>query len=241
MDSLNLGRALWRNRYLVGPVILLTVLSVLWVLLLRQPTYQVRSSVLLVPPPPAPTAAQVEKNPSLAGLNADNPYGRSYDPTVLIALVALSVTSEQGRHDVALGGGDPSFTVLQTTRYGFNSPFADITTSGASAAVAVRTNQLVIRAFQQELERVQLKEKVSRRYLITARTAGDPSTAQVDVTGTGRLLVLVLGGGVLGLFGVVSVGDAVRIARRQAAGERGGWLPPPAVRPASRDIVRSDS
>ena len=166
--------------------------------------------MLLVPPPPAPSDAQIAKHPALGKLNADNPYGRSYDPTILIALVSIAITSDQSRAEIHRQGGDERFTVAQTTRYGFNSPFADITSVGPSATEAIASNELVIKAFERELARVQLKEKVSPQYLITARVAGDPTSARVRSTDVGKLLIGIIGLGVLGLFVVVAIADAFR-------------------------------
>jgi hypothetical protein len=191
-------------------VLLVTVLGSSWVLFVRPATYQVQSSMLLVPPPPAPSDAQIDKHPELRKLNSDNPYGRSYDPTILIALVSIAITSDPSREAIKQAGGDERFTVAQTTRYGFNSPFADITSVGPSASEAIASNELVIRSFERELARIQLREKVSRRYLITARVAGDPVGARVRSTDVGKLLIGIIGLGVLGLFVVVSIGDAVR-------------------------------
>jgi len=219
MDTLNVWKALRRNRWLVLPVLLLTVLGSSWALFVRPATYQVQSSMLLVPPPPAPTDAEIAKHPALGKLNADNPYGRAYDPTILIALVSIAITSDQSRAQIKAKGGDERFTVAQTTRYGFNSPFADITSVGPSAQEAIASNELVIRSFKQELARVQLKEKVSPRYLITARVAGDPTSARVRSTDVGKLLIGIIGLGVLGLFVVVSFGDAFRVLRAQHRAE----------------------
>lgn len=222
MDTLNVWAALRRNRWLVLPVLLLTVAGLGWAVLLRPATYQVASSVLLVPPPPAPSDAQVAQNPDLAKLNSDNPYGRSYDPTILIALVSIAVTSDPSREAIRRAGGDERFTVVQTTRYGFNSPFADITSAGSSPGAAIASNELVIKAFETELTRLQVKEKVSRRYLITARVAGDPASARVRSTDVGRIVVTVLGFGLFTTFTVVSVADALRQSRRRSGQPRSG-------------------
>lgn len=217
MDTLNVWRALWRNRWVALPVVALTVLGVCWVLFVRPATYQVQSSVLLLPPPPAPSAQQIDQDPALGRLNADNPYGRSYDPTILIALVSNAITSDPSREKIEKAGGDGRFTVVQTTKYGTGSPFADITSVAGSVEEAIASNELVIAAFQADLARLQAREKVSPRYLITARVAGEPTGGQVRATDIGRLLIGFVGLGIVGLFGAVSVSDALRLLRAEQA------------------------
>lgn len=226
MDTLNIWRALRRNRWLVLPVLIITLAGAGWALFVRPATYQVRSSVLLVPPPPAPTEAELDQHPRLRKLNYDNPYGRNYDPTVLIALVSIPITSPAGRAEIEKAGGDERFTVAQTTRYGVNSPFADITSSGSSAEAAIASNLLVIKTFERELARLQQKEEVSPGYLITARVAGEPATALVRTTDVGKLLLAIIGTGTLGIFAVVSIGDAVRQTRTSASTSRPPSRPP---------------
>jgi capsular polysaccharide biosynthesis protein len=219
-DTLHVWRAISRNRWLVLAVVALTAAALAWALVVRPETYEVRSSLLLVPPPPAPTAAQVEENPELSGLNADNPYGRSYDPTILIAVITSAVTSEASREVFAAAGSDDAFTVAQSTRYGADSPFLEITSSGPSPEDALESNALVVEALQAELQRVQEVENVSERYFVTARPAATPTlddARQVDVSRQVVALVVV---GVFLIFAVVSVGDAVRQARADRAASR---------------------
>lgn len=222
-DTLQVWRAIARNRWLVLPVVLITVVAVGWLLVLRPPTYQVRSSLLLVPPPPAPTAAQIEDDPALADLNADNPYGRAYDPTILIAVITSAVTSEAGRAEVERAGGDDGYLLVQSRQYGVDSPFVEITTFGPSPDATVRSNMLVVSAFQAELAAVQQAADVSEEYWVTARLAVDPADAEVRPVDVGRGLIAIVILGILGVFTAVSVADAVR----QSGRDRREPLPSP--------------
>jgi hypothetical protein len=103
------------------------VLGIVGVALLLPPTYTVTSTLLLVPPAPAPSDAQLFYQPELAGVNSDNPYTRVYDPVTMIAVMSSPVVSERGRERIARGGGTTTFEVDQVVRYGQATPFAEVT------------------------------------------------------------------------------------------------------------------
>ena len=66
MDLFSIGGTLWRHKRVSIPVILLTLLGVVYVLAFQAATYQADAKVLLTNPPASPTAVQIAQDPALA-------------------------------------------------------------------------------------------------------------------------------------------------------------------------------
>ena len=213
MDTLNTWRALRRNAAFVVPVLLAAVAAMAFSIFFRADQYIVSSTVLLIPPPAAPTDAQLEANPNLQGLDWDNPYTRQYDPVTMVAVLSIRGTSPAARNEVQERGGTKNYEIDQVVRYGFSTPFAEVTSRGSTPQEAVRTNELVVSALQTSLKDLQAEEGPDQRYYIQASTVLDADITQVRPVGTARLLLAILGLSLFGVFAAVAVGDAIRTAR----------------------------
>ena len=66
MDLFAIGGTLWRHKRVSIPLILLTVLGMLYILAIKAPTYEAKASLLLTNSPAPPTAMQIAQDPSLA-------------------------------------------------------------------------------------------------------------------------------------------------------------------------------
>lgn len=222
MDTLNAWRALRRNAAFVVPVLVAAIVAMALSVAFRSDQYSVSSTVILIPPPPAPTDTQLEASPNLQGLEWDNPYTRQYDPVTMIAVLSIRVTSPAARKEVEAAGGTDKYEVDQVVRYGFSTPFAEVTARGGTPREAVRTNELVVRALKTSLDDLQAEEGPDPRYYIQASTVLDADVTQVRTLGTTRLLLAILGLALFGVFAAVAVGDAVRTARRASRRGSGG-------------------
>jgi hypothetical protein len=209
VDLLTIWKSLWRNRWVALPMVLLTLAGAVWVVAMRTPVYESSASLLLLQPPAAPTAGQIEKHPELGRLNSDNPYTRVYDPAILIEVVGDIVQSGPARQRLAAQGADPRYLVANRIRYGFSSPLVQITGTADTPERASVTTRLVTAAFERQLRQLQASERVSPRFFVTVRRVDDPGGATLRAADKMRALVGVLGLGVIGLFGVISVADAV--------------------------------
>jgi Chain length determinant protein len=221
VDLLTIWQSLWRNRWVALPVILLTGAAAFWALFVRPPVYESSASLLLLQPPAAPTEAQIRRDPTLARHNADNPYTRVYDPAVLIEVVAEAVQSDGARQALVAQGADPRYTVTNRVRYGFTSPLALITGTADTPERAMATTRLVTAAFAQQLRQLQANERVSPRYFVAVRRVDSGNGAVLRAADKIRALVALSGLGVIGLFGVISIADAVDKLRAQRRA-RGG-------------------
>ena len=92
---------------------MLTVLGAVGVAWLAPTIWTTTSTMVIEPPPAAPTEGQLESDPALQRLNADNPLTRRYDPTTIITILASRITSEAGRSGVEARGGTADFDIQQ--------------------------------------------------------------------------------------------------------------------------------
>jgi hypothetical protein len=232
VDLLTIWQTIWRRRWVALPVLLLTVVVAGWAVLLRPPVYESSATLLLLQPPGPPTPTQLQRDPALAGLNADNPYTRVYDPAVLIAVVADVVGSEPARRGLAGQGADDRYVITNTVRYGLSSPLVEITGTAATPAQATRTTGLVATAFAQQLRQLQAAEHVSPRYFVMVRMVDGPAAGRPRASDKVRVLVGVFGLGLIGLFSVISVADALGTMRARRRAYRSGRHRPAAPGPA---------
>jgi hypothetical protein len=227
MDLLAIARKIWRHRLLTVPVIALTVFGAVYVVAVKEPVYEASSSYLLVNPPEVPTAEAVEQNPALGQVRADNPYTRFADQSVVVDVLARTMSTDSARRALVRAGADERYTVAPDSQFGSSKPILQITGTGPTPLKAVRTATVVGRAVIGELERVQRVQQIDSRYQITALQVEVPDGARLQASGQMRMLVGVLALGAILLFIVVSVAEALHSLRRErgAAMKRDEWLP----------------
>jgi capsular polysaccharide biosynthesis protein len=229
MDLLMIARKLWRYKLLTLPVLLLTLCGAAYVVVVKTPVYETSSSYVIVNPPSPPTEEDVARNPALGHINADNPFARFSDDTVIVDVLASKLANESAEQALLKEGADPRYEVESSSALGYSSPILKITAQGESPRVAVRSAKLVGSAVIRELERMQKAEAVDPTYWIKAQQLDAPDGAELRASGQLRMLVGVLALGAVLLFVVVSVADALTSLRR----ERG-------VRAAPRRLAMPD-
>jgi hypothetical protein len=218
MNLLSIARKLWRYKLLTVPVVLLVLCGAVYVVAMKDPVYEASASYILINPPPPPTPEEVARDPSLARIDADNPYTRFSDQSVIVEVLASSMANESAARALLRAGADPRYTVEPASEFGFSSPILKITAQGPTPEVAVRSAKLVGNAVIRELQDMQQAEGVDSQYRIKANKVETPDGAQLRASSQLRSLVGVLGLGAVLLFLVVSVGDAVTTLRMERAG-----------------------
>jgi hypothetical protein len=218
MNLLSIARKIWRYKLLTLPVVLLILYGAVYVVAIKDPVYEASSSYILINPPDPPTPEEVARDPSLARINADNPYTRFSDQSVIVEVLASSMANESAKRALLDAGADPRYKVEPASEFGFSSPILKITAQGASPEVAVRSAKLVGNATIRELHGMQQAEGVDSQYRIKANKVDTPDGAQLRASGQLRSLVGVVGLGAVLLFLVVSVGDAVTTLRTERRG-----------------------
>lgn len=237
MDLNSVGRAAWRHKFVLLPMIVLTLAAAGYVGFFIPSTYEATSSYAVVNPPSPPTEAEVARDPSLAEINSDNPFLRFSDSSVIINIVARRVSTDERREDLTARGADDRYEVTPSARFGFASPIIDIRAVADAPDDAVRTAEVVGDEVIAELRDLQEAEDVEEPYFITTLQVEAPTEAEEIVSDRLRPLLAVLGAGAVLVFLVTSVLNAVdraRAARRAAGGAARDSAP------ASEPLVGSD-
>lgn len=221
MDLLSIAETIWRHKLVTLPVLLLTIAGMVYVVAIKEPVYEASSSYILINPPSPPTAEQIDRNPELNRIRADNPYTRFADQSVVANVLARTVSKDQARRALVRAGADERYVVEPSAEFGLTAPIVQITGVGASADAAMGTAKIVSKAVRQELARMQRAHGVDARYWISTQQLESPYRAELQASGLLRSLVAVLALGVILLFVVVSVAEALssrRVARRPSSG-----------------------
>ena len=216
---LQISLKIWRFRVVTLPVIALTVLGAFYVVAIKQPEYSATTSYVLINPPAPPTPDQIAADPKLAQINSDNPFTRFTDQSVVVNLLASSLSNESARKALAQQGADPRYTVAPTGTFGYSSLLMDITGVGATPETAMTTARLVGDALSSELDRMQASRGVADRYRIRAQRVVPADHAEQRLSGKLRTLVGVFALGAILLFVVVSAAEGLNEVRAQRRGE----------------------
>jgi capsular polysaccharide biosynthesis protein len=231
MDLLLIARKVWRYKLITLPVVLFTLLGVAYVVAVKEPTYEASSSYILVNPPAPPTAEDIARDPALGRVNADNPYTRFTDQTVVVQLLSSALSSESAQRALIEAGAEGLYAVAPTSEFGYSTPILQVTAEGPTPQVAVGTAKLVGQAVSRELDRVQRAEGVDPRYRIKTYQVDAADGAQLRASDQLRTLIGVLALGAVLLFVVVSVADALTTLRMERVGRPETSQPAPDEEP----------
>jgi capsular polysaccharide biosynthesis protein len=232
MDLLSIVRKVWRYKLVTLPVVLLVLCGAVYVVAVKEPVYEASSSFILINPPAPPTAEDIARDPSLGRINSDNPYTRFSDQSVMLEVLASTMSSESAQRELLKAGADPRYKVARASEFGYSSPIVKVTAQGPTPEVAVGSARQVGKVLTRELDGMQQAEGVDPHYRIKAQQVEPPDRAQLKASGQLRMLVGVLILGAVLLFLIVSVADALTNLRAErverpgparAAAASGGW------------------
>lgn len=215
MDLLSMARKIWHYKLATLPIALLTVLGAAYVVAVKKPVYEASSTYVLINPPSPPTPEEVARQPSLGRAHTDNPYTRFSDQSVVVELLASTVSSESARSALARQGADRRYRVERTAEFGSTSPMVEITGVGWSPRAAIRTAEIVGSGIIRQLNKMQHAQGVDPRYRIKTSQVNAPDSAQLRASAQVRPLVAVLALGAVLMFIAVSVAEAVRSLRME--------------------------
>lgn len=225
MSILAILETIWRHKLAALPVILATLAGAAYVVALSEPTYEAKASFVFINPPAPPTPAQIEREPSLAGVKADNPFTRFPDQSVVVDVLARRVNSEEVRTELVRQGADKRYEVVPSRRFGSSVPILEVVGVGATPDSAMITLRLVGDRVEKELQALQTMEGVDPRFLIRALEVEASPKARARVSSKARSLVGILALGALATLTAVSLAEAIgtrRAARRERLGGEGG-------------------
>jgi len=219
MDLFAIGGSLWRHKLVTIPVILLTFLGMYYVIAVRPPTYQSKADILLTNPPGPPTSAQIAADPSLARVNAYNPFV-SLENLVQVADVLIEmVSSPAARAALVQAGANPQYQLALDASLE-TPPGIEVTGVAPTARGALQSAQLVADVVSQDLYQIQAKKNVEKVYMITSIEFVKPTAATTVLSGKLRTLIEVLALGFILLLVGVSVSQAFE-QRRNIRHRRG--------------------
>jgi capsular polysaccharide biosynthesis protein len=212
MDLISIGKAIWRHKLVMLPVLLVTLAGVYYVLAIKPPVYQSTAEVLLVNPKIVNSSnPNVNDNPYAA-----NPYANLGNLQEVADVVIDKVTSPAVSQGLISDGASPEYQVALSADVG-SPPIIIITGVGSTQASAVNCAALVATAVQNELYTLQANSGVTNSNMINSIEYVKPETAKVTVSPKLRELIAVLAVGALLLLVVVSVADVLERRRRDRA------------------------
>jgi uncharacterized membrane protein YGL010W len=219
MDLFAIGETLWRHKRVSIPLILLTVLGMLYILAIKAPTYEAKASLLLTNSPAPPTAMQIAQDPSLARVN--NPYASLGNLVYLADVLTEVVAAPAAKQALVKAGASEYQIAVDDSDQTYIPPAIDITGTALRAHVAIRTTQLVASAITRELYQLQADQHVQSKVMIAAVEYITPTSATKS---SAEKLQTAIGIAVIGLILLlVAVSAAQGLEERKNGRPRYGY------------------
>ena len=229
MNLFTIAGSLWRHKWAALPVILLTAAAMIYTVALKPAAYQATAFVLLESPPQGPTIGQIELDPKLARIDANNALASVGNLTqvadVLAQMAGSPVSTALLRQEGAIAG----YSVAPDSSVD-TPPVIDVVGVGPTPAKAIRSTQLVVNDIQQELYHLQAEQRINKSYFIPSIEYVRPTTATSSSSSKVRSAAVIAIIGLLLLLVVVSVAQSVEERRGQARHQREKPAPEPAER-----------
>ncbi|MDQ0925753.1 capsular polysaccharide biosynthesis protein [Pseudarthrobacter sp. W1I19] len=226
MTPVSVLKILWRHKVSMITVLVLTLVAAAYVFFYAPRSYMA-STVYVLVTPRVPTVEEMRTDPALAAANSDNPYLRSADSSLITQVMATKLSSTDVVDSLKATGLSPDYTVTLPATTGAGQ-LVRMEATGSSPQSAITTVEALGQRLTTTLRDAQKVNGADDRYLFTALQIDPPSKATEQFSSRLRSMIVVLIGGVILLFGAVSIArmlEASRSARKDAT---------PKPRPASR-------
>lgn len=211
MDPVAVFKTLWHHKFIVLPVLLVTALAALYVYSFAPRSYEAKATYAIVNPK-IPSAAELEKNPSLNSLNTDNPYLRSADSSLIAQVVGTRLNDDTTGDALLREGLSTDFTVQRPPA----SFLIEISAASESKEKAVATVKALGARLENDLLAIQSINGADERYLYTSLMVAAPDNATEQFSSRLRSLIVVLVAGVVLTFGAVSIARGLEASRARA-------------------------
>jgi hypothetical protein len=229
MDFCSIVGTLWRHKLVSIPVILITLLGVVYVLVVQSPTYQADAKVLLTNPPAPPNAVQIAQDPVLAKTN--NPFADLGNLTYVADALIDEVNAAAEKDMLTEAGASGYQVALDDPDQSSIPPAIDIIGTGANAQAAIQSVRLVTTAMGRDLTQMQSSQHIQGKYMINAVEYVTPTSATKASSGSLRVAGGVIAIGLIALLVVVSMAQGREEHNRRSRREG---------RPAHRVRVRRE-
>jgi hypothetical protein len=211
MDPLAVIRTIWRMKWFAFPAIVLTIAAAAAVYLYGPRTYESTISYALVNPK-IPSEKEIDLDPSLADLNADNPYLRSSDPNLIANVVITRLNAPGTQEQLKQKGLGTEF--LANPGVGGAGLIVSITASGETEEQSLATIYELGGLFEDNLHAIQTINGADERYLFTSIVVAEPDQATEKLSSRVRTVIMVALAGVILIFGSISLGTWVESAKK---------------------------
>ncbi|MET8091052.1 Wzz/FepE/Etk N-terminal domain-containing protein [Micromonospora sp. NPDC005220] len=208
MDLLAMFTTVRRHKLIVLAVLAVLIAGNAFVAFGIPPVYESQAQYVLIAPPPQPSDAAIQRDPTLLKVNANNPYLRLPNPSVVVDVLAQRVSGGLVRQGLISQGADEDYTISSTNAIG-SGLVISIVGTGSSPDAATKTLDLVSESMQKELYDMQKVDGADDKYLFQALPINPPTDPTRKVTGTIRSMIAVSAACLVLLFGMISVAEAV--------------------------------
>lgn len=230
MTPVSVLKVLWRHKLAMFTVLVLTLIAGGYVFFFAPRSYMA-STVYVLVTPRLPSTEEMRSDPALAALNSDNPYLRSADSSLITQVMATKMSSTDVIDSLKEDGETPDYTVTLPATTGAGQ-LIRMEATGSSPERAITTAETLGKRLITQLRDAQRVNGADDRYLFTALQIDPPSKATEQFSSRLRSLVVVLIGGVILMFGAVSIARLAENSRASRAsgrrnphGRRGGANP----------------
>jgi hypothetical protein len=223
MDPLAVFRTIWQHRIVAIPIAVLTALAAIYVFQFAPRSYESSSTFAMINPD-IPSELDVIKHPELDNLNTKNPYLRSSDPSLIVQVLLTRLNDESTADKLVERGLSDQYTVSRGVG-GVNGFLVDITGEGDTPENSIATTQALGQLLQEYLYDAQKVNGADDVYLFSSIVVDTPDKATEQFSSRLRALIVVFLGGVVMMFGAVSMARSMGAAkeRRQLfSGHAGG-------------------
>ncbi|MDP9797353.1 capsular polysaccharide biosynthesis protein [Catenuloplanes nepalensis] len=219
MDFADVAKLLWRRWYLTAPLLLLTVIAMVWMALVVKPDYKAIGNVTLIPPTVSTQAA-------IGTTQEVNPW----EPAALAEATLIRLQSKALADSLAAQGFDGEWTV---TTLDTNAPIISIEVVSPTEQQAREALSALIAVVREEVATKQEAYRLQDGEKITTLPLENSDSVEKVTTKLKRALVVVFGVGLILTIGVAVSVDAVlrRRARRQVEGAASIPAPVPVIIP----------
>ena len=218
MTPVSVLKILWRHKVSMITVLVLTLVAAAYVFFYAPRSYMA-STVYVLVTPRVPTVEEMRTDPALAAANSDNPYLRSADSSLITQVMATKLSSTDVVDSLKAAGLSPAYTVTLPATTGAGQ-LIRMEATGSSPQLAITTAEALGQRLTAKLRDAQKVNGADDRYLFTALQIDPPSKATEQFSSRLRSMIVVLIGGVILLFGAVSIArmlESSRAARKDAA------------------------
>jgi hypothetical protein len=213
MDPIAVFRTIWQHRIVAVPIVVLTALAAIYVYQFAPRSYQSSSTYAMINPD-IPTQLDVLKDPQLGNLNPKNPYLRSSDPSLIVQVMLTKMNDSATADLLASQDLGDEYTVSRGVG-GINGFLVDITGEGETPEKSIATTQALGNLLQKYLYDAQKVNGADDAYLFSSIVVATPDKATEQFSSRLRALIVVFLGGVVMMFGAVSVARSMAVTKER--------------------------